>query len=119
MVRAATVTAVRASISTPVCAAILAEAVMVMRSRDFGILKVTSQCVMGRGWQSGINSPVFFGAMMPATRAVARELMALSVAFCRRISPEAMASRRRIGLAETSTMLASPWALMWVSLLMG
>src|ERR1043166_2784785 len=36
--------------------------------------------------------------------------MSLSVAFCNRISPRALASRSRIGLAETSTMLASPRA---------
>ena len=62
MVNAATLTAVSASISTPVCAAILADAVMTTRSRLFGIWKFTSQCVMGSGWQRGIKSPVCFAA---------------------------------------------------------
>src|ERR1039457_4239367 len=117
-------TAVRASISTPVCAAIFAEAVMTMRSRVLGMAKSTSQCVRGRGWHRGMSSPVFLAARMPANRAVARTLplamvwdsMSLSVAFCNRTSPLANASRNITGLAETSTMLASPRASMCVSL---
>src|SRR5262249_35472944 len=45
--------------------------------------------------------------------------MSRSVAFCRRISPRAMAFRSRTGFGETSTMLASPCRLMWLNFFMG
>ena len=67
-------TAVRASISTPVWAAMRAVAVIAMRSRVLGMLKLTSQCVSGSGWQSGMSSPVFLAARIPASRAAARTL---------------------------------------------
>src|SRR5690348_6503879 len=60
---------------------------------------------------------------MPATRAVAStfpfamdcDSMSLSVSFCSRISPRATASRSCTGFADTSTMRASPVALMRVN----
>src|SRR5688572_24395094 len=122
MVSAATETAVSASISMPVWAAILAEAVMTMRLRSGGMVKFTSQWVIGRGWQRGMRSPVFLAAMIPASRAVARTFpleislrsMRSRVADWRWISPPATASRSWIGLAETSTMEASPLVSRWV-----
>ena len=71
---AATVTAVSASISTPVGAVIFAEAVISIRSFEGGMVKFTSQCVIGSGWHSGMSSPVFFAARIPARRAVASTL---------------------------------------------
>src|ERR1043166_8314482 len=73
-----------------------------------------------------MSSPVFFAARMPAKRAAARtfplamvwDSMSLRVAFWRRISPRATASRNITGLEETSTIVASPRLSIWESLFM-
>ena len=65
-------TAVNASISTPVAAVMRAEAVMTTRSRAAGMAKSTAQWVMGNGWQRGMSVAGFLAAMMPAMRAVAK-----------------------------------------------
>src|SRR6478672_11558145 len=103
MVNAATDTAVSASISMPVCAAIFAEAVIMILFCFTE--KFTSQWVRGRGWQSGMSSPVFLAALIPAMRAVARTLpfaivffwIARMVAGRKMISPDAIASRETTG----------------------
>src|SRR5438045_9795650 len=70
-----------------------------------------------------MSSAVFFAARMPASRAAEStlplamvwELISLRVSLCSRISPRATASRKRTGLADTSTMFASPCVSMCVS----
>src|SRR5581483_4094950 len=66
-VRPATVTAVSASISTPVGAVVPTVASMAMPS--LSIASSTLACDSGSGWQSGMRSGVRFAAMIPAMRA--------------------------------------------------
>src|SRR5262245_22410310 len=124
MVRQATDTAVRASISTPVWPVTLT----VERTRRPGSVRSGSMSTAiletGRGWQSGISSWVRLAAMMPATRAApsTSPFLALplstrsSVAFAITTRPSAVATRSVAAFADTSTMRASPPAPRWVSL---
>ncbi len=76
------------------------------------------------GWQSGISSWVRFAAMMPAMRAAPSTSPFLALPLSTRSSvfrvittrPSATAIRAVAGLAETSTMRASPRRPRWVSL---
>src|SRR5438067_6919949 len=98
-----------------------------MRSRSAaGKEKSTVALVMGKGWQSGISSPVRLAAMMPARRAtsstspLARPLSRIraAVAGAMRTRPLARASRSVSGLALVSTMRAAPCSSKWVRSLM-
>src|SRR5438270_3362961 len=122
MVRQATVTAVNASISTPVGPATFTLA----RTRQPGSFASGSMSTVtfdnASGWQSGISSEVRLAAMMPAMRAVPStspflalpETISSSVALVMTTRPSATASRSVAGLAETSTIRASPEAPIWV-----
>src|SRR5262245_11487953 len=113
-VSAATDTATRASISTPVRATVPTRAVIVYPDRCG--LSSTSTWVNGRGWQSGTISDVRFAAMIPASRAVwsgspfltARARIACRAAVLIRTSPRATASRAVSGFADTSTIRTRP-----------
>ena len=75
------------------------------------------------GWHKGISELVFFAAMMPAMRAVAKTsplgilppVMAASVSGCMKMRASAEAMRRVSLFADTSTMCASPFSFRWVS----
>src|SRR5689334_6320888 len=122
MVRQATETAVRASISTPVGPVTFTLA----RTRQPGNFASGSMSSVtfdsASGWQSGISSDVRLAAMMPAMRAVPStspflalpDTISSSVALVMRTRPSATASRSVAGLAETSTIRASPEAPIWV-----
>src|SRR5262245_52190971 len=77
---------------------------------------------MGSGWQSGISLWVGFAAMMPAMRAAPSTSPFLALPSSTRSSvftvittrPSAKSSRSVAGLADTSTMRASPPLLRWV-----
>ena len=69
-VRAATDTAVRASISTPVLAEVRAVAVISIRLWAWSSSKSTFTWFRGKGWQRGINSEVLLAPMMPASWAM-------------------------------------------------
>src|SRR5262245_47362163 len=127
MVRQATDTAVSASISTPVWPPTFtsAETRSPVGSREAS--NSTVAFVIASGWQSGINSCVFFAAMMPAMRAVASTspFLAVPVSMSASVSgpivtkPSARAVRCVTALSDTSTMRASPFSLRWLSLVMG
>src|SRR3990172_13266873 len=77
MVRSVVVTAVRASISTPIWPVVLTLASTWIDTRPSlskagSSLKVISTDVRKRGWHMGMSSDVFFSPMMPATWATAR-----------------------------------------------
>src|SRR4051812_891269 len=123
MVRQATDTAVNASISTPVWP-VTRTVARTTRPVLSGAMS-TATCVIGRGWQSGINSCVFFAARIPAMRAApsTSPFLALpastrsSVAGAMTTRPSAIATRPVAALAETSTMRASPPLARWVRFL--
>ena len=70
IVSAATLTAVSASISTPVRSAVFTFAIIATPELSISHSTVT-EC-RAIGWQSGIKSGVRFAPMIPAIRAVAR-----------------------------------------------
>src|ERR1041385_4823102 len=123
MVRHATDTAVSASISTPVWPLSLAVARTVSPGRFASGTMSSSTLVSASGWQSGINSCVFFAAMMPAMRAAPSTSPFLASPLSTRSSvfalittrPCATATRSLAALADTSTIRASPRPLKWVS----
>ena len=67
MVSAATDTAVRASISTPVTPVQVTAAWISTMQGESDRAKVMSIPVRGRGWHMGISSQVHLAAWMPAT----------------------------------------------------
>src|SRR5579862_2344090 len=83
----------------------------------------TSTCDNSKGWHSGISSWVRLAAMMPAMRAVpstspflALPLRTMSSVFAViSTRPSATATRSVAGLADTSTMWASPPLSIWLS----
>src|SRR5580704_16494061 len=123
MVRQATDTAVSASISTPVWPETFTRAVTRIPGNVASGVTSTSICDNSRGWHHGINSWVRLAAMMPAMRAVpstspflASPLRTMSSVFaCINTRPSATATRAVAGLAETSTMWASPRVPIWLS----
>src|SRR3954447_9006750 len=122
MVRQATDTAVNASISTPVGPVTLT----VARTTQPGSLRsgVISTVTFDNasGWHNGIRSEVRFAAIMPASRAAPStspflafpDAIRSSVALRMTTWPSATAVRSVAGLAETSTMRASPLPSIWV-----
>src|SRR5690349_18305463 len=122
MVRHATETAVSASISTPVGPVTLTVA-RTMQPGSFASGAMSSSTLdSASGWQSGISSEVRLAAMMPAILAVPStspflalpEMISSSVALVISTRPSATATRSVAGLAETSTIRASPLLSMWV-----
>mmetsp|Transcript_63347 Transcript_63347/g.125237 ORF Transcript_63347/g.125237 Transcript_63347/m.125237 type:complete len:241 (-) Transcript_63347:140-862(-) len=116
-VSAATVAAVRASISTPVAAVHVAVASMSRACASGRSRRLTATCDSATGWQSGMSSDVRFAAMMPARRAVTSTLplaLVLAVSAEKAAGPRwteeaATAVLVVSALAETSTIDASPW----------
>src|SRR3990170_2175099 len=123
MVRAATETAVNASISTPVWLVTLTVAVISIHFLIGCGSKDMSTEVIFKGWHNGITSPAFFAAMMPATLAtpstspflISLVSTACNVACFIKMLPFATASLVVISLAVTSTILALPYLSMCVS----
>src|SRR5580698_1577819 len=123
MVRQATATAVSASISTPVWPATLTRAVTWTPGSLASGRTSTSTCDRSKGWHSGISSWVRLAAMMPAMRAVPSTSPFFASPLRTRFSvfavistrPSATATRSVAGLAETSTIWASPRAPRWLS----
>ena len=115
-VSAATVTAVSASISTPVLSTVRTRASTPRVPLPRRASNVTSTFVRRSGWQSGISSEVRLAARIPAVRAVPSTSpfgaspwrTALRVAGFILMIARATASRTVSGLADTSTMRASP-----------
>src|SRR6056297_1738913 len=115
-VRAATDTAVKASISTPVWPEVLTVAVIRTPGRSSSTTRSTETLVIGSGWHSGIRSAVFLAAMIPARRAMPRTSPFLAVPAATsasvwarmRTHPSATATRSVTGLPDTSTMWAWP-----------
>ena len=115
-VRAATDTAVSASISTPVLPLTLTRASMSSRPLAACGVNATSIEETGSGWQSGMSSGVFLAASMPATRATAKtsplgsrpSVISRSVSGDIRTLPVAVATRAVTGLSPTSTICARP-----------
>src|SRR3954452_9091075 len=111
-------TAVRASISTPVCAVVSTVATICTPASPTS--STTSMLVSGSGWQSGTSSEVRLAAMMPASSAVARaspfgsERSAVAVSALIATRPDATARRRSCGLPPTSTMWTLPSASTWL-----
>ena len=109
----------RASISTPVCAVVSADARISTPSGSRAARRAT--CESGSGWQSGISSDVRFAAMIPASCAVAsaspfgsaRRRAAVSGAMC--TTARATARRRCDGLPPTSTIFTDPLSSTWES----
>src|SRR5436190_4096466 len=111
-VSAATETAVKASISTPVCA--LVSTVAEISTTASPTLSITPMFDKGNGWHSGISSAVRFAAMIPATWAVAsaspfgRSRSRRAVSGAMRTSARATARRRETSLPPTSTIRTAP-----------
>src|SRR5262245_3510921 len=124
MVRQAMLTAVKASISTPVWPATLTSAITRKPQGSRLLANSTPAPVMAKGWQSGMSSCVFLAAMMPASRAAASTSPFLAVpvstksklAGAMATKPSARATRSLTLLPETSTMRASPFELRCESL---
>src|SRR4051794_40630478 len=122
MVRHATDTAVSASISTPVGPVTLTVACTMQPGSLLSGVMSSVTFDSASGWQSGISSEVRLAAMMPAMRAVPStspflalpETISARVASVMTTRPSATASRSVAGLAETSTIRASPEAPIWV-----
>src|SRR5579862_5653890 len=120
MVRAAVLTAFRASISTPVLPVTFTCAAIARRPAPTTVKSIATTWI-GNGWHMGITSAVRFAAMMPATRATASTSpltifparISCSVRGRMRMTPRATASRSLIGLSLTSTMRARPRASTW------
>src|ERR1700760_1185898 len=123
--RAATLTEVSASISTPVRSAVRVTAVMSTPS-SVTVRSTVTPC-SPIGWQSGIRSGVRLAPWMPAIRATASASPlgtsparnAATAAADSRTRPEAVAVRAVTSLADTSTIRACPDESRWVSSLMG
>ena len=123
MVSAATATAVRASISTPVTPVQVTAARISTMAGSSERAKVMSMPVRGRGWHMGISSQLCLAAWMPATWATASTspffmvpaLIFSKVSGAMWISPAATAVRWVTALSVTSTIFARPCSLKWVS----
>ena len=123
MVSAATDTAVRASISTPVTPVQVTAAWISTMQGESDRAKVMSIPVRGRGWHMGISSQLCLAAWMPATWATAStspffkvpSLMFCNVSGAMWISPAATARRWVTAFSVTSTILARPCSLKWVN----
>src|SRR5699024_216114 len=121
MVRAAALTAVRASISTPVSPAHRASARM--RTASSSTEKAMSRPVRATGWHMGISSCVRLAAMIPATWATASTSplatppvrISAAVAGAMWTVPSATAVRKVLALSVTYTIRARPWSPKWVS----
>ncbi|MNH30385.1 hypothetical protein D3C79_906770 [compost metagenome] len=120
-VRAATLAAVRASISTPVAPS-SAQVAMIRTESGATALSSTLTAVSSSGWHSGISSWVRLAAMIPAIRDTAKtsplgwppvQISARVSGFIR-TQASAIASRRVSGLLLTSTMCAWPRLSRWV-----
>ncbi len=117
----ATLTAVIASISTPVRSTV--RAVATQRTPTSVVSSATVTPDRGIGWHSGMSSHVRLAAWMPAICAIVstspffarRSRTAASASGDREICPEARASRAVGTLSDTSTMRASPASSTWVS----
>src|SRR3990170_337063 len=124
MVRAAALTAVSASISTPVRSTVAATASMRTAPPRSSSSKVRRTAVSGSVCAIGIHSSVRLAAATPATCATARTspfamrfpLMSLAVCGFMWTSPRATAWRREGVLPDTSTMRARPLRSTCVSL---
>src|SRR5882724_9552653 len=122
MVRHATDTAVSASISTPVGPVTFTLARTMQPGSLLSGVMSSVTFDSASGWHSGIRSEVRFAAMMPAIRAAPStspflalpETISSSVALLMTTLPSATAVRSVAGLADTSTIRASPAASMWV-----
>ncbi len=122
MVRAATLAAVSASISTPVCPASRQRARMRTAS-GASACSSSLTLVSSSGWHSGISSWVRLAAWMPAIRATAKtsplgwppSWISCRVSGRMRTTASAVASREVTAFSVTSTMLARPWESRWVS----
>ena len=114
MVSAAIETAVSASISTPVRSAIFTVAKIATPSSTTLISTFTLEIAIG--WQSGINSGVFFAPIIPAIRAVeitsplgvVPETISPRTSLVNKTFPEAVAVRTVSARSDTSTIWASP-----------
>src|SRR5512145_2204716 len=122
-VRAAIVAATSASISTPVCALVSADASISTASAT--TVSRTSTWVSERGWQRGMSSDVRLAAMTPAICAVSSASPFGSVSSVTAVSGAmrtvalATARRRDVGFPPTSTMWTFPWSPTWLSLCSG
>ena len=113
---AAALTAVSASISTPVCPAQEADAVISTERRASSSVREMSIPSIRTGWHIGMMSGVCFAAIMPATCATARTspffmppfLMSAKVFSLTVTRPAATAVRTVAGLSPTSTIFALP-----------
>src|SRR5215218_5549661 len=122
MVKAAPLTAVSASISTPVCPRVSTMASMPIPSSSMANAIFTLVSISG--WHIGISSGVFLAAMMAATCATAStsplaarpSRIRATVSGCIRTNPVATARREVISFPPTSTMWARPDSSKWVSL---
>ncbi len=123
-VRAATHTAVSASISTPVGPDV-SHVAKISKLRE-GLSGLNSRATWERfsGWQSGMSAAVLLAAMIPATLA-APNTSPFSILFCRALSNAsafmeilawATATRREIFFEETLTICARPLRSTCVSL---
>src|SRR5690606_6170660 len=120
-VSAATLTAVSASISTPVGP--VHRTVARSRKPPRAGSTVTSTCDSASGWQSGIRSAVRFAAWMPAMRATssglpffaAPDATSRRAAADTRMNASAVASRTVGGFSPTSTIRTAPAASTCVS----
>ena len=123
MVSRPTLTAVSASISTPVRPTVSAVTVQRMACAASSSSNSTATRVSGMGWQSGISSLVRLEAWIAAMRAMPStspffalpDFTMSKVAGSMWMRPVAMATRRVSALAPTSTMWAWPSASKWVS----
>src|ERR1700722_9659776 len=123
IVRHATDTAVSASISTPVGPVTLTAARTMQPGSLASVVMSSVTFERASGWHSGISSEVRFAARFPAPRPgpsprpffALPETISASVALLMTTRPSATAVRSVAGLAETSTIRASPLASIWVS----
>ncbi len=118
---AATLTAVSASISTPVRSAV--RAVAEIDTPESVTSRSTVTACSAIGWHSGTRSGVRFDPAMPAMRATASasplgtlpSRNARTAALDSRTRPDARACRAVTSLPDTSTMCAAPVSSTWVS----
>ena len=121
-VRAATDTAVRASISTPVLPSRRHSARISMAQSGSFRVSCTSTCERVRGWQSGIRCAVCFAPIIPASWATDStspffsppDFTVFNVSCDMVTRPPATATRRVSAFSPTFTICGRPSSVKWV-----
>lgn len=107
-VRAATATAVSASISTPVALTVRTRAVIITEWLAASRARSTAALVSGSGWHSGISADVCFAPMMPAGRGRAVKAVEMNTGYDGvHLGARQRAASSRAGLNERRRLLGA------------